>query len=99
MSEGTEPPVDPVEQSDVDETLNLVRNGRGLDELSDIRGKLRLLGAFGFFLGIALDRLGPVVFDRWVQYSDVGLFLMIAAILVLLGEQGVGRLFERMWPR
>jgi hypothetical protein len=90
--------IEPV-ATDVDATLKLVSEGKNRKELDDVRGNLRLLAAGGFFVGIAIDRLGPVVFERWIQYSDVGLFLMIAAVLVLLGEQGVGRLFERMWPR
>lgn len=94
MSDSPEPDV-----TDIDQTVERVASGAARGELDGVRGKLRFLAAAGFFIGIAIDRFGPVLFERWIQYSDVGLFLIIAAILVLLGEQGVGRLFERMWPR
>ena len=75
--------------------------GREVDaaELTDLQDKLRVVAAFALIAGILLDRLGPSVFDNYEQYSDWGLGLVLAAVLVLLGERGAFALIDRFVRR
>lgn len=85
-----------------DPTEETVERAKGEDapaELGDFREKLRYVAAFALLGGLALDRIGPALHRDWAQYSDMGLLLVLAAILILLGERGLAAVFERWIKR
>jgi hypothetical protein len=83
------------ERDDLEATVGATRNGRGDGDLRRLQGRVRLVVAVAFTLGLAIDRVGPLLSDDWVQLSDWGLGLMLAAILVLLGVEGFSAVFRR----
>jgi hypothetical protein len=68
-------------------------------ERSGLQSKLRLVAAFTLMGGLLLDRFGPSLFTNWQQYSDWGLGLVLASILVLLGERGAFAVVDRFLRR
>jgi len=83
------------DRDDLDETLQAARNGRGAGDLRNLQVKVRIVVGVAFVGGVFLDRIGPLIDSRWVQYTDLGLGLMLASILVLLGVEGLTAIFSR----
>lgn len=66
------------------------------DELSELQRKLRLVVALVLVVGLFLDRVAPVILGpRYDPVSEVGIGAVLAAILVLLGIEGVSWFLKR----
>lgn len=85
-------------RGDLDETLDRLRDEEA-GELTALQRRLRVVAAFAFIIGLGLDRFGSLVVEDHEPLSDIGLALVLAAILVLLGERGLTPLFRALIER